>query len=61
MRLYFSLLQRTLPSPQEKGDREAVEEVLHCGRLCRKPHSRPNTSPAIAALGTPGDATGIPR
>ena len=29
-------VDENIPSPQEKGDREAVEEVLHGGGTCRK-------------------------
>ena len=29
-------VDENIPSPQEKGDREAVEEVLHGGGMCRK-------------------------
>ena len=29
-------MDENIPSPQEKGDREAVEEVLHGWEMCRK-------------------------
>jgi hypothetical protein len=53
-------VDENIPSPQEKGDREAVEEVLHGGGV-DKHHLKQITFSAIATLGTSGNATGIPR
>ena len=47
-------MDENIPSPQEKGDRVAVEEVLHGGGLRRKTESRQNTSSASLRSALPG-------